>query len=398
LVTNYTTGVLQVIDTYQDRLTSYTFTVGSEPTYMQSSPDGTLTFVNNTGSQSLSSLNNNLEAVKATISLGGSTNSFVTSVSNKVGFAAVSNYSNGNPPILPGAIVRFNPTDGSLNTQIPFPYVQYIGMDPAEKHLLAFTVGDPTLLSNGAVADDAANWVDLTSTDPTTLVPPVYQLALSDANGNAVLLSRPVAAFFSADSTKAYILSCGAECGGNGSGSVTVVDTTTLSLNLATHTGTATADAQISVQGARRGLIDTTTNKLYVAGSTTTLTDTGGYTVQDGYFNVVDLASLTATSFRIGNGKKRWIRNINGVYWVASLSCGVQSCITMVNPTANPASVAVLSNANGDATGVSLSVNSGRVYTIEGGSLFIYTQKGVPYISTYPTDVKGQASDVLYID
>ena len=55
----------------QDRLTTFTFATGSQPTYMQSSPDGTLTFVNNTGSNSISSLNNNLEAIKGTISLGG---------------------------------------------------------------------------------------------------------------------------------------------------------------------------------------------------------------------------------------------------------------------------------------------------------------------------------------
>ena len=125
---------------------------------MQSSPDGTLTLVNNTGANSISSFNNNLEAVKATIDLGGSTQSFVTSVDNKVGFAAVPNYSNGNPPILPGAIARFNPTDGSLNTAVPLPNVQYIAMDTAEKHLLAFI----------RYVDDNAYWVDLTTIDPNT--------------------------------------------------------------------------------------------------------------------------------------------------------------------------------------------------------------------------------------
>ncbi len=147
LVTNYYAGQLQVMDATQDRLTTFTFATGALPTYMQSSPDGTLTLVNNTGANSISSFNNNLEAVKATINLGGSTQSFVTSVSNKVGFAAVPNYSNG--PILPGqfrlpfgAIARFNPTDGSLNTAVPLPNVQYIAMDTAEKHLLAFSGSD----------------------------------------------------------------------------------------------------------------------------------------------------------------------------------------------------------------------------------------------------------------
>ena len=39
----------EVMDATQDRLTTFTFAVGSRPTYLQPSPDGTLTFVNNTG-------------------------------------------------------------------------------------------------------------------------------------------------------------------------------------------------------------------------------------------------------------------------------------------------------------------------------------------------------------
>ena len=126
------------MDATQNRLTNYTFAVGSEPTYMQLSPDGTLTLVNDTGSEAISSLNNLQESVKGTISLSGFTESFVSSVNNKFGFAAVSNYNNGTYR-TPGAIVRFNPTDGSLNTQIQFPSVHYLGMDGLEKHLLAFT-------------------------------------------------------------------------------------------------------------------------------------------------------------------------------------------------------------------------------------------------------------------
>ncbi len=72
------------MDATQDRLTTFTFAVGTQPTYMQPSPDGTLTFVNNTGSNSISSFNNNQEAVKATIQLGGWTQSFVTSIGQQV--------------------------------------------------------------------------------------------------------------------------------------------------------------------------------------------------------------------------------------------------------------------------------------------------------------------------
>src|SRR6266536_928642 len=122
---------------------------------------------NNTGSSSISSFNNLQEKVKATIHLGGFTESYVTSQNNKSGFAAVPNYSNGNFN-TPGAIVRFNPTDGSLNTAIPFPNVLYLAMDPAEKHLLAFTN-----------ADDDAHWVDLTTIDSVTQVPMVSVLTIT---------------------------------------------------------------------------------------------------------------------------------------------------------------------------------------------------------------------------
>jgi DNA-binding beta-propeller fold protein YncE len=374
LVTNFYAGQLQVMDTLQDRLTTFTFAVGTQPTYMQPSPDGTLTFVNNTGSNSISSFNNNLESVKATIALGGWTESFVTSQSNKFGFAAVYNYSNGTFR-TPGAIVRFNPTDGSLNTQIQFPNVRYIAMDAAEKHLLAFTD-----------VDDSAHWVDLTTIDPSTQVPAVSVLGTLPSG----TFSRPVAAFFSADSTKAFVLNCGTECGGALPPSVVEIDVTTPTA--------ASVVKQWPVSGARRGLIDLTANKLYVAGSTTTLADAGGSMVQDGFFTVIDIAAQTASApIRIGNGIKRWIRNINGVFWVASTNCGVQSCITMVNPSAGTA--AVLSTAKGDGTGISLSANSGEVYTIEGGELYFYDQKGNPIIPTdFNSDVKGQASDVLYIN
>ncbi len=411
IVSNYFAGALDVMDTTQDRLTTFTFAVGSQPTYLQPSPDGTLTLVNNTASNTISSFNNDQEAVKATVQLGGWTQSFVTSTSNQFGFAAVYNVSNGNPPSLPGGIVRFNPTDGSLNTGIQFPYVRYLSMDTPEQHLLAFTQDAPVLTVNGVSVseDDTANWVDLTTNDPATGVPPYYTLSLSYANGTPVSLSRPVTAFFSTASIQgnthavAYILSCGFECGGVSSASVTEIDTTTIAPPTPATTGSvvaATVLNQWTVNGARIGLIDTTANILYVSGSNGTLIDTGGNNVQNGFFTEINLTTGTALpAIRIGNGVKRWIRDINGVYWVASLNCGVQSCVTLVNPTPIGGTATELANANGDATGISLAVNSGEVYTIEGGQLYLYKQDGTQIIpQTYNIDIKGQGSDVLYID
>ena len=403
IVSNYFAGALDVVDTTQNRATSFAFPVGLQPTYLQPSPDSTLTLVNNTGSNTLSSFNNLAEAVKATIDLGGFTESFVTTLNNKSGFAAVPSYSNGTGNIPPtpatGAIVRFNPTDGSLNTAIPFLNVRILALDnpPAEKHLLAFTD-----------SDDNAHWVDLTTINPATQLPVVSVLALPPGT-----LSRPVAAFFSSDNNTAFILSCGTECGGTSPASVTAID-------VSNDAATPAVLKTWSVNGARIGLIDLTANKLYVAGSTNTsfsndcafinlatcdANNNGGHNVQDGWFNVIDLTDLTAlapppVTIRIGNGVKRWIRNINGAFWVASLNCGVESCVSRVNATATSASV--LANANGSATGISLAAIKGDstddVYTIEGGELYIYDQQGNSVKSDLSTDIKGEARDVSYIN
>jgi hypothetical protein len=166
------------------------------------------------------------------------------------------------------------------------------------------------------------------------------------------------------------------------------------------HPASATVVNQWTVSGARRGLIDLTANNLYVAGSTTTLTDAGGNKVQDGYFTTINLAAGTASApIRIGNGAKFLIRSIGKNFWVSSVNCGIQSCITVVNPAATASPATVLANPYGNGTGVSLQTNSGEVYTIEGGQLYMYTQSGTQIIpSNYSTDIRGQGYDVLYID
>jgi len=401
VVSNSYAGSLQVVDATQDRLTTYTFAIGAKPTYIQSSPDGLYTFVNNTGSNSISTLDNNQEKIRATIQLGGATLGFATSKSNQIGFAAVPGYSNGNPPILPGAITRFNPYNGSLNTAIPFPYATYLVMDPAEKHLLIFTAGD-SATPNG---DDNAYWVDLTTNDPNTGFPAISVLTLP-----AGALSKPVAAFFSADSSTAYILNCGIECGGSASASVTEISAIAGATTLTTasqasgylpgiYVGTATVVNQWTgaTFGARRGLIDLTASKLYVAGSTgATLVDSGGNTVQDGYFTAIDLAAGTAAApIRIGNGAKNVIRRVSGNFWVGSSNCGVQSCVSIVTAGTTPSALPI---ARGNATGIALQPNTGETYTIEGGQLYIYDKNLNPVTSQYNTDIRGQGYDVMYID
>jgi hypothetical protein len=397
LVTNYYAGYMIAVDTYLNKVTNFTFSVGTQPTTMQSSTDGTLTFINNTGSGTISSFNNNLEAVKGTVSLGGSTESFVTNNTNKIGFAAVPDYNNGNAPLLPGAIARFNPTDGSTTPFIPFPYVRYLSMDIQGKHLLAFTDQPEVNSAVSATAAYQAHWVDLTATDAQGL-PLVTFLPLPvDTIGTAPTLSRPVAGFFSADGTKVYILNCGLECGG----SSTIIGGTTFPAWITevdvTTPGSATVLHQWGVPGAQAGYYDLATQSIYVAGSSGPVVDSAGNTVHDGHFTVVNLTNGPVYSLRIGNGSRRVIRKINESYWIGANNCGAQSCVTIVNPSAT-GTATVLPSAKGDATGMTLNTNSNQVYTIEGQELQIYDINGNPITSEYNTDVKGQAYDVMFIN
>ena len=143
-------------------------------------------------------------------------------------------------------------------------------MDPAEKAPARLHLGD-TSTPNG---DDNAYWVDLTTIDPDTGFPPISVLTVPAGSA----LSRPVAAFFSTDSTKrlhpelrhrvrrrqrvqrhrdrqpsAYNISSPRP--------------PALSPGIHRHRHRR---QQWPVSGARIGLIDLTANKLYVAGSTAT--------------------------------------------------------------------------------------------------------------------------------
>lgn len=387
LITNYYSGQLDVLDTYYSKLTSYTFTVGTEPTNMFSTYDGYYTVVVNGGAGSLSTFDNRGEKIRGTVTpaCSGSIKSVALSTtSNKNGYAAVYGCSLGSA-YQPGAIIQFDPYDASLTQTIPVPDPTYVALDPAEKHLLVFSD-----------LDNSARWVDLTAADAANNgYPPYYVLDLG-----SVSLSDPTAAFISSDSKTAYVLSCGSECGGTSTPSVTTIDLSSITAptsadGMTGTTLTATA-TQLSVpNGARVGLYSASASKLYVAGSTT-MVSSG---VQDGYLTVVDLAAGTAgTPIQIGNGKKTKIYNANGTLWVLSTGCGVESCITLVPPSTSATSISPLATEHGDATGVTYASNNGYIYTIEGGELYIYTQSGSPITSEYTTDVKGDAYDVLYIN
>jgi len=197
---------------------------------------------------------------------------------------------------------------------------------------------------------------------------------------------RPYTAVFSADDTKAFILSCGAECGGT-QARVTV-------LNLANNT----LGASVNVGGATVGLLDG--SNLLVAGSPTVSTSsTNGGTIN--VVNVSNLAALTASAaFPISDGLHHTIVPVGGgKYYIGALRCTIinsggvnKGCLSIFNGTAGSVGA-----ARGDVTSIATIKNRNVVYVTQGGELDIY-DLSTDSLQARQIDISGKAIDAKEID
>jgi hypothetical protein len=249
-----------------------------------------------------------------------------------------------------------------------------------------------------------------------------------DATGNyfgaPLSFDRPVKAVFSADGGTAYILSCGPECGGT-KASITQLPIAPLLFLLGQQSGKLPATTNTPstpcgtvnltsgcipiLGGASNALVDSTT--MYVVGQKSQ--SVLGQTLFAGNLTVVNLANNTVSApISISDGApgavSRMIEADDNTLWIAMTKCtnGVRAatglaygCLSMVN-IANPASpvVTLMPYHNGDATGIAAVTGLHKVYTAEGGQVYIYsTVNGIAYDNQYVT-VTGTAYDVAYMD
>jgi hypothetical protein len=236
---------------------------------------------------------------------------------------------------------------------------------------------------------------------------PVYCVfPVSTASG--VSFDRPTKAVFSPDGTTAYVLDCGPECGGTTSG-ITAVPITTSALNPSGvgASGIAMiATSNIAVPGgATNGLFNGTT--FYVAGqqlqadgllagnlsvvNTSNGQVTGQYSISDGTHNKMVLAdndTLWIGSYQCQSGERYKLSQ--------STAPGTPfGCITMFNTSNNSV---LVESFKGDGTGVTAVTGLNKVYTAEGGQVYIYnTADGTARDNTNVT-VTGTAYDVAYMD
>lgn len=241
--------------------------------------------------------------------------------------------------------------------------------------------------------------------EPQTL--PVYCVfPVSTASG--VSFDRPTKAVFSPDGTTAYVLDCGPECGGTTSG-ITTIPITNGALNPSGVGASGIAlvgTSNIAVPGGvTNGLFNGTT--FYAAGqqlqsdgllagnlsivNTTTGQVTGQYSISDGTHNKMVLAddnTLWIGSYQCQSGERYKLSQ-------SSAPGTPFGCITMFNTSNNSV---LVESFKGDGTGIAAVISLNKVYTAEGGQVYIYnTSDGSARDNTNVT-VTGTAYDVAYMD
>lgn len=221
---------------------------------------------------------------------------------------------------------------------------------------------------------------------------------------DAVHLDQPFTAVFGSSDTQAFVLNCGAECGGTAA-SVVSVD-----FNNATTPVFAPALAPIAVAGATVGLMNGT--NLYVAGTSPTLP--GGLTCpisSCGELTVINTGALTAgNAVAITDGDHENMAFTNNRLYIGSRGCTVQpgtaantvrGCLSIFNTGSSAVTFPTESSfrQNFDVTGFQPISNRSIIYVVQGGEIdFFDTNADAVAAGITPLDVVGKAFDVVQID
>jgi hypothetical protein len=320
---------IQIIDAATDTPSSFTipsdFTSLGNAQWLLRAGSRTLSFDAN--SNGLYAIDNTTEKLSAAVNLSGPTESVVLSSDGNTAYAAIPST---------GRIEVFDIANNKLLDPITgLPGVRRLAITKSGAKILAFSA-DVNTFSVVTVADK-------------TITPAVGTF------------DRPYTAVFTSDDSKAFILNCGAECGGTAA-KVTVFDMTT-----------NTAGASVAVGGATVGLLDGT--NLYVAGSPafSTATTNGG-TVN--VVNVGNTAALTtAAPLAISDGLHHTMVLVSGgKVYVGATHCTLinngtanKGCLSFVNGT-----TATVSPARGEVTSITPITGRSVAYVTQGGDLDIY--------------------------
>ena len=423
-------GALQIVDAYYDERSAYngnppSFSIsgfsGAIPISIQSMPeeqfgavygsgDGSFTLVSYAQERTIGSVGG-LNGLSSSIYITRN-QSYVVAASQASHVLTVVNQAKGGsyPLGLPGVYrVSVNPGGSVALAFVQNSNYVYYPLQLTAAQSIAYS-GGPATWPKAAIdcePQNAPGWCLFQMQSPDHI----------DATGNyygaPLTFDRPVKAVFSSDGSTAYILSCGPECGGTAS-SYTPVPIAPMIFLLGQASGllpttTALAKATIPIPGgASNALVDSST--MYVVGQRPQLVQ--GQTLFGGNLTVVNLDTNTvSSSVSISDGQpgasSRMIEADDNTLWIAMTGCttgvrfttsaaGGYGCLTMYNTSTN--TVTMLEPYIGDATGIAAVTGLHKIYTAEGGQVYIYSTTNGTSIDNQYVTVTGTAYDVAYMD
>lgn len=282
-----------------------------------------------------------------------------------------------------------------------------IGVTPSNQFSVYSVVGLTADQQTAAsLSTDPQHYMNAQDCEPQNL--PAFCIFPVGTGPNASF-DNPIKAVFSPDGSTAYVLDCGPECGGTTAG-VTVIPITADSLN--TNTSGAkgialVAQSNIAVPGGATNAIFNG-NTLYLAGQQWM----PSYSLFEGFVSILNTQTAQVTgSYAISDGShNKMVFGDENTLWIGSSQClaGVTyqkaqasngtvpyGCLTMFNTATN---TAILDAYKGDATGIAAVTGLDKVYTAEGGQVYIYNTADMSQRANSNVTVSGTASDVAYMD
>jgi hypothetical protein len=417
-------GSLQFVDAYFDRRSGYngkpaSFSIsgysGSLPVTIQNMPEEQLGYVYGSGDGSFIPVSyakeNTSGAVSGLNSLSASifttrNQSYVFAASqNSHVFTVVDRTNNNSYSLsLPGVYrVSVNPGGSMALAFVQNSNYVYYPVKLSAAQTTSYSGGPPTW-PLGAVdcqPINAPGWCLFQALDPTS----------TSTNIKPLIFDRPIKAVFSSDGGTAYVLNCGPECGGT-TASVSTLPVAPMIFLVGQASGALPANATLASTniaipgGASNALV--TSSTLYVVGQKPE--QISGQTLFAGNLTVVNLGNNSASSpIAISDGlpgaPSRMLEADDNTLWIGMTKCnnGVRAatgqaygCLTMFNTSTN--TVTMLEPYLGDATGIAAVTGLNKIYTAEGGQVYIYTTADGTALDNQYVTVTGTAWDVAYMD
>jgi len=339
---------------------------GHTPGMMVVTPNRTLTLVfSGDGTQfsdnQLTVINNATESAAGSIALPGGTESIVVSPDGSAAYAAIPTaFVVGQSP---GVVKAISLSSGTFTGEVDVPSVHYLAIDNTGNRILGFS----------------------DNSDSVAVITP-SNIGIGNAVNPVCCFARPVAAFFSSDDTTAYVVNCGAECGGTQSSAQASIQTLDLTTN--------TAGPATNVQAATVALVSNST--MYLAG-------TVPCTIQNvqttcGELTTFDLASMqvVGSPVSITDGyHNRIALGANGRLFIGARTCSQGLCLSIYNTQSGAVTIPP---ASGDVTGIEPIAKRTVVYVIQNHSLGIYDTATDKLQPLQITNLIGQFVDVKVVD